>query len=57
MKTIKLRWRRKSSYCLQCGRQSQVNLWPEVVGGQNVLVLSSRSPPGVVKFKTLVAEV
>lgn len=39
------------------GRCSQTNLGPEVVGGQDVLVLRSRSPPGMVKFKTLVAEV
>lgn len=38
-------------------RGRQTNLWPEAVGGRNVFVLSPRSPPGVVKFETLVAEV
>lgn len=45
----------KEQQLLQRGRQT--HLWPEVVGGQNVFVLSPRSPPGVVKFKTPVAEV
>lgn len=39
------------------GDARRTNLGPEVVGGQDVLVLRSRSPPGMVKFKTLVAEV
>lgn len=45
----------KEQPLLQRGRQA--NLWPEVVGGQNVFVLRPGSPPGVVKFETLVAEV
>lgn len=37
--------------------QRQTNLWPKVVSGKNVFVLSSGSSPGVVEFETLVAEV
>lgn len=37
--------------------RAQTHLWPEVVGGKNVFVLSPRRPPGVVEFETLVAEV
>ena len=43
--------------CVVYKTQKQTNLWPEVVGGQDVFVLRPGSSPGVVQFETLVAEV
>ncbi len=47
----------KRSYRKMHKTQKRTNLWPKVVRGQYVFMLSSRGSPRVVEFKTLIAEV
>lgn len=51
-------WQQKKSSWMSCKEtQKQPDLWPKVVGGKNVFMLSSWCSPGMVEFETLIAEV